>query len=80
MAWILKEFEYGECLAELVQSASRLSDQLSLFSVGLSGMDTSSWLTEGTFVPEGCALTHSRGEAAVLRKSRGFIGRLDEIG
>jgi hypothetical protein len=35
---------------------------------------------EGTFVPEGCALTHSRGEAAVLGKSRGFIGRLEEIG
>ena len=69
-------------MAELVWSASSASPQLNLFPMGLNGIGTGSQLTKGTgsLVPKGCALTHSRGEAAVLEKGWGFIRRLVKSG
>jgi hypothetical protein len=57
VAWILKGLSLVERVFEVTWCASTTSLQLTLFLVGLRGICTGSRHMEGTFVPEGCALT-----------------------
>ena len=59
VAWILKGLSLVERVFEVTWCASTTSRQLTLFLVGLRGICTGSRHMEGTFVPEGCALTAS---------------------
>jgi hypothetical protein len=75
---ILEEKEWRWRGLQVVHHASA-SCQLMFFVSGAKGTGISLWLVDGTFVPEGFALTHSHGEVVVFG-TRGFIGMLFEIG
>ena len=64
---------------EVARSEMSASRQLMFFVLGANDTGSSLSLLNDTFVSEGCALTHSRGEVTVGR-TRGFIVMLVESG